>query len=101
MLLDHGLTLAQAVPSFDPSTLLTQGPLGVLAVFMFYLWGREREEKLKIIEAHKVEIAAERSLNAQLQEKRFDDQKILIPLAQSMVVSTEQTQKLVEKIAGL
>lgn len=75
---------------FDPAVLLTQGPLGVLAVFMFYLWRRSEDRLDKEREAHKIEIAAERKLNSDQQDKRLEDHKVLVPLAQALVKVGEQ-----------
>lgn len=89
--LPEHVALAQAAPpGFDPSVLWTQGPLGVLAAFMFYLWRRSEDRLDKATEAHKVEVAAERKLNAEQQDKRIDDHKVLLPLAQSMTQLSER-----------
>lgn len=81
---------AQAAPVFDPSALLTQGPLGVLAVFMFYLWRRSEDRLDKERDVHRVEMAEQRKLNVDQQDKRLEDHKVLLPLAQSLVKVAEQ-----------
>lgn len=96
---------AAAPFTFDPTVLLTNGPLG-MAVFAMLYWNnqlRQQIEKLetrieKMLETHKTEVAAERALNAQIQDKRFEDQKVLVPLASSMLASAEQTHDILKKL---
>lgn len=64
--------------------LLTQGPLGIAVVVLLWYIGQLLKERKDMMEAHKVEIAAERKLNADLQAARLEDHKTLIPLAQSL-----------------
>lgn len=73
--------------------LLTQGVLG--AVVAGLLWERVNmyRERKDMIEAHKTEVAAERSLNAKLQEQRLEDQKVLIPLSHSMVTAVDMARQ--------
>lgn len=95
------LALAQAAPlPFDVSSLTTMGPLGVIVVYLLWYIGKLQDKMDKLIEAHKAEIAAERSLNAQLQSERLADQKTLIPLAQSMTAATEQTLGVIGRMAN-
>ena len=65
------------------SQLLSQGLLGVIVVFL--LWYANRLEKKLDDEraAHKLEIAAERKLNADLQQSRLDDTKALVEVVNS------------------
>lgn len=70
-------------------SLFSYGPLGVAVVVEFWYITYLLKERKEMIAAHKVEIAAERSTNASLQDKRLDDQKTLIPLAHSMVTAVE------------
>src|SRR5688500_14931559 len=86
-------------PEIGPQ-LFTYGPLGIgLSIALWYIgvllkdkkdvesYYRDKLEKIET--AHKVEIAAERSLNARLQEDRLTDQKTLIPLGNAMVAAVE------------
>ena len=95
-LADH-VVLAQTAPGFDPSVLLQQGPLGVIAVFMFYLWRRSEDRYDKAIDAHKVEIAAERALNSKQQDQRITDQQTIVPLAQNLVKVAEKLDERLEE----
>lgn len=68
-----------------------QGPLvGIIGVLLWWIVRRE--------DWWAQQMAAERSLNAQLQEKRVEDQKVLIPLGNSMVAATEQSHELVKRM---
>lgn len=87
-------------PFEGASSLFTYGPLGIaVAGLIWWLGVRERQfqadreswlkERKEILEAHKVEIAAERKLNADIQLARFEDQKVLIPLSQALRTSSD------------
>ena len=60
------------------SQLLSQGLLGVICVFLLWYIGRLQTEIRELRAAHKVEIAEERKLNAELQESRLDESKVLL-----------------------
>ena len=91
------VVLAQAVP-FDVTELVKLGPGYAFAAYMLYLWGKERDRNDKLIEAHKVEIAAERSLNMDLVDRRLEDQKVLIPLASSITIATQNATVVLAKL---
>lgn len=95
-LADH-VVLAQTAPGFDTSTLLTSGPAGVLAVFMFYLWRRSEDRLDKEREAHKIEIAAERALNTKKQDQQLEDQKTIIPLAKDLITAADDFREMMKK----
>lgn len=87
------IVAAQAVPSvpLDPALLFQQGPLvGIIGLLLWWIVRRE--------DWWSQQLAAERALNARLQEQRVEDQKVLIPLATSMVASTEQGHELVKRM---
>lgn len=90
------VVLAQALP-FDPGVLVQQGPLGIIVAVLLWHATRLQDRIDRMIEAHKTEINAERALNAQLQDRRIEDHKVLIPLGSSMVAVTEQTHELVKR----
>lgn len=85
----------------DPNSWVVYGPLGLACAGLLWLVGKltdlrdkDRQEfEKRIVEltnAHKVEIAAERALNAKLQDDRLTDQKTLIPLAHSVIAALEK-----------
>ncbi len=85
--------MAQAAPvaPFDISVLFQQGPIvGILGVLLWWIIRRE--------DWWSQQLAAERALNAQLQEKRVEDQKVLIPLGNSMVAAAEQSHELMKRV---
>lgn len=65
------------------SQLLSQGLLGIICVFLLWYIGRLQTEVREIRAAHKVEIAEERKLNAELQESRLDESKVLLEAVSS------------------
>ena len=65
------------------SQLLSQGLLGTIVVFLLWYCGKLQTELKDLRESHKVEIAAERKLNADLQQSRLDDTKALLEVASS------------------
>lgn len=85
------IALAQTMVPLDPAMLFQQGPLvGLIGVLLWYIVRQqERFDQL---------LAAERALNAQLQEKRLEDQKVLIPLGSSMVAATEQGHEIMKRM---
>lgn len=86
------LVVAQtATIPLDPSTLFEQGPLvGIIGLLLWYIVRQQ--------ERHDQQMAAERALNARLQEQRVEDQKVLIPLGSSMVAATEQGHELMKRM---
>lgn len=87
------LVAAQAAPisPFDPALLFQQGPLvGIIGLALWWIVRRE--------DWWSQQLAAERALNARLQEQRVEDQKVLIPLGTSMVAATEQSHELIKKV---
>lgn len=65
------------------SQLLSQGLLGVIVVFLLWYCGQLQKRLDDREAAHKVEIAAERKLNADLQESRLDESKALVEIVSS------------------
>ncbi|NGP19283.1 hypothetical protein [Devosia aurantiaca] len=65
------------------SQLLSQGLLGVIVVFLLWYAGQLQKRLDAKDEAHKLEIAAERKLNADLQQSRLDDTKALVEVVGS------------------
>lgn len=65
------------------SQLLSQGLLGVICVFLLWYIGKLQTEIRDLRAAHKVEIAEERKLNAELQESRLDESKVLLEAVSS------------------
>ena len=69
--------------------LLTQGILGLVVLgLLAYIWFNRNEIK-ELREAHKIEIAAERKLNADLQERRLNDFKMLVDVSTSIKMGLE------------
>jgi hypothetical protein len=94
------VVMAQAAPlPVDVTDLVKLGPGYAFATYMLWLWGKERDRNDKLIEAHKAEIAAERSRSDQITEKRITDQQVLIPLAGAMTQTSQSMAALVEKLA--
>lgn len=58
--------------------LLAQGPLGVVCGFLLWYALRQERKIEDLRDAHKVEIAAERKLNAELQETRLSETKVVL-----------------------
>lgn len=65
------------------SQLLSQGLLGVIVVFLLWYAGQLQKKLDDERATHKVEIAAERKLNAELQESRLDESKALVEVVSS------------------
>jgi len=65
------------------SQLLSQGLLGVIVVFLLWYAGQLQKRLDDERAAHKLEIAAERKLNADLQESRLDESKALMEVVAS------------------
>lgn len=65
------------------SQLLSQGLLGTIVVFLLWYCGQLQKRLDDERAAHKLEIAAERKLNADLQQSRLDDTKALIEVVGS------------------
>jgi hypothetical protein len=65
------------------SQLLSQGLLGVICAFLLWYVGRLQTEIRELRAAHKVEIAEERKLNAELQESRLEESKVLLEAVSS------------------
>lgn len=65
------------------SQLLSQGLLGVIVVFLLWYAGQQQKKLDDERAAHKLEIAAERKLNADLQESRLDESKALMEVVAS------------------
>lgn len=89
---------AQAVPvPMDPAIFTTYGPLGLMVGVCLW-WIAQQNARIESLNArldkreleHKTELAAERSLNAQLQEKRIEDHRVLVPLSHSMTTALER-----------
>lgn len=80
--------LAQAV-ALDPSSFIAWGPLGAAVGGLLWYIGKLQDKIDRMVEAHKTEIAAERALNAKLQDDRLNDHKVLIPLANSMTAALD------------
>lgn len=76
---------------FDIGTMFQQGPL--IGIIGLLLWWIIRQQ-----DRFDQQLAAERALNAKLQEQRVEDQKVLIPLGNSMVVAAEQSHDLVKRM---
>ena len=90
---------AQIAPvPIDPSALTVYGPLGLMVALLLWYIARIHDRMDKRDEQYRMELAAERSLNAQLQDKRIEDHKVLIPLSNSMVVSAQQTSEIVRRV---
>jgi gas vesicle protein len=64
--------------------LLGQSALGVIAAWAAYLYFDKRAENNKLREDHAKEIAAERKLNADLQEARLNEAKQFIEVTKSV-----------------
>lgn len=60
------------------SQLLSQGLLGVIVIFLLWYIGKLQTELRDLRETHKVEIAAERKLNAELQDERLVEAKSVL-----------------------
>ncbi len=71
------------------SQLLSQGLLGVIVVFLLWYCGQMQKRLDDERAAHKVEIAAERKLNADLQQSRLEESKALV----EVVVSSRSTME--------
>lgn len=69
--------------SQSASQLLSQGLLGVICVFLLWYIGKLQTEIRDLRAAHKVEIAEERKLNAELQESRLEESKVLLEAVSS------------------
>lgn len=65
------------------SQLLSQGLLGTIVVFLLWYCGQLQKRLDDKEAAHKLEIAAERKLNADLQQSRLDDTKALVEVVGS------------------
>lgn len=65
------------------SQLLSQGLLGIICVFLLWYIGKLQTEIRELRAAHKVEIAEERKLNAELQESRLEESKVLLEAVSS------------------
>lgn len=65
------------------SQLLSQGLLGIICVFLLWYIGKLQTELKDLRAAHKVEIAEERKLNAELQESRLEESKVLLEAVSS------------------
>ena len=63
--------------------LLSQGLLGVIVVFLLWYCSRLQTEIKDLRVAHSLEIAAERKLNAELQESRLEESKALVEIVSS------------------
>ena len=85
------IVVAQTALPLDPVVLFQQGPLvGIIGILAWYIIRQQdRFDQL---------LAAERALNARLQEQRVEDQRVLIPLGNSMVAATEQNHELVKRM---
>lgn len=87
----ENVALAQTALPLDPSALFTQGPLvGIIGLLLWYIVRQQ--------DRFDQALAAERALNARLQEQRVEDQRVLIPLGNSMVAATEQNHELVKRM---
>jgi len=69
--------------------LFSQGVLGLVVIGLIWAWVLQRNEIKELREAHKIEIAAERKLNADLQEHRLDDFKMLVDVSTSIKMGLE------------
>lgn len=83
--------------------LLTSGPLGVAIAILLWYISTLHKERRETEEAHKIEVAAERKLNADLQAARLADQQVLINAAQSFrqtidTISTKEKEDTLEKL---
>ena len=86
------LAAAQTMPlPFDIGSMFQQGPL--IGIIGLLLWWIIRQQ-----DRFDQQLSAERALNAKLQEQRVEDQKVLIPLGNSMVVAAEQSHELLKKV---
>jgi hypothetical protein len=65
------------------SQLLSQGLLGTIVVFLLWYCGQLQKRVDDQAATHKLEIAAERKLNADLQQSRLDDTKALVEVVAS------------------
>lgn len=65
------------------SQLLSQGLLGTIVVFLLWYCGQLQKRLDEKDAAHKLEIAAERKLNSDLQQSRLDDTKALLEVVAS------------------
>lgn len=63
--------------------LLSQGLLGTIVVFLLWYCGQLQKRLDDKDDDHKLEIAAERKLNADLQQSRLDDTKALLEVVAS------------------
>lgn len=87
---DLPMIMAQAIPvPFDVSQWTVYGPLGIACGWLLWKNARLEERLDNLISVHKTEIAAKDALVSQLQEKRLEDQKVLIPLTHSLTTVLE------------
>lgn len=80
--------LEQVLPQ-GSQYLFSQGVLGIVVVGLVWYVILQRNEIRDIREAHKIEIAAERKLNADLQEHRLTDFKMLVDVSTSIKMGLE------------
>lgn len=74
----------------DINYILTQGPAYIMLSLVVF-WYARREAWFE------VQMAAKDALISGLMEKRLEDQKVLLPLANSMVAAAEQSNELVKR----
>ncbi len=85
------IVTAQTALPLDPTVLFQQGPLvGIVGLLLWYIVRQQ--------DRFDQQLSAERALNARLQEQRVEDQRVLIPLGNSMVAATEQNHELVKRM---
>lgn len=73
-----------------PFDFFTNGPLiGIIGLLLWYI--------LRQQDRHDQQMAAKDTALLALQEKRIEDQKVLIPLGHSMVAATETSNEIVRR----
>lgn len=80
--------------------LFTQGVLGLAVCGLLYYVRILRGDIKDIREAHKVEIAAERKLNAELQESRLSEAKAFIDVTRSVMGSLDAVTAAIRRSDG-
>ncbi len=73
------------------ASLVSYGPLGIMVVGLVWAFLRESNRREEEREAHRIELAAERKLNAELQALRIAEQRENLELAQLVRTTLEST----------
>lgn len=91
--------LDQIVPQ-GSQYLFSQGVLGVVCIGLVWFIIQQRNEIREMREAHKIEVAAERKLNADLQERRVEDYKGLVEVTSAVKVGLDGVLTSIRAIAS-